>query len=203
MDLSFLNSPNFIFFSTREFATQFGMTVSAATKQMQRLMSKNAIRLLTRGIWANPSHPQFTVFSAVPYLLGKEHGYISFFSALHRRGVLSQIPSSIQIATTGHSRTLDSSIGRFEFFHIKPDLMKEGIEFVENPNPYRLATAEKALFDALYISTRKSKRFSSMPELDLSSENFDRRQFRKLMSSAQIPILIRESLRLRAHHYKL
>ncbi len=125
------------------------------------------------GIWTNPSHPHFNLFAATPYLLRKEQGYISFLSALHRRGVLSQIPSAVQIATTGHSRILESELGRFEFYHLKPDIMKEGIEFVEGANPYRLATAEKALFDTLYLSTRKSKNFWSMPELNLARDSFD------------------------------
>ena len=51
------------------------------------------------------------------HLLHKEVGYMS---ALHYYGILSQIPKSVQIATAGHSRKLDTQIGQFEFFQIKP-----------------------------------------------------------------------------------
>lgn len=45
--------------------------------------------------------------------------------------------------------------------------MQEGIEAHEGKVSYNVATAEKALIDTLHISTRKGKRFSDFPELDL------------------------------------
>jgi hypothetical protein len=84
---------------------------------------------------------------------------------MHRHGLLSQIPGSIQVATTGHSRTLTSRIGRFEFIRIRPQMMVEGIETTDPP--YGIATAEKALLDTLYIATRKGRRFARLPELEL------------------------------------
>ena len=47
------------------------------------------------------AHPYFHPLSCVPYLLGKEQGYVSFLTALHLHCVISQIPKTIQIATTG------------------------------------------------------------------------------------------------------
>jgi len=55
---------------------------------------------------------------ALDCLMGKEQGYVSFLIALHLHGLVSQIPKTIQIATTGHARTLGSPIGRYEFLQI-------------------------------------------------------------------------------------
>ena len=139
---------------------------------------------LTRGVWANPSHPYFTVYSCVPKLLGDEQGYISFLTALHLHGVISQIPNTVQVATTGHSRSLTTPIGKFEFFQLKPQLFHYGIEQSEAYAPYFIATVEKALFDILYIATRKSKRFRYLPELEIDSDTFNRKTFKKILNQA-------------------
>lgn len=62
---------------------------------------RGALTRLTRGVWANTSHPDFHPLVCVPKLLGREQGYVSFLTALHLRGVISQIPRTIQVATTG------------------------------------------------------------------------------------------------------
>lgn len=174
----------FIFFTTREFAFKTQTSITAASHQLRRLHGRGDIERVTRGLWCNPSHPYFTAMGAVPYLLGQEQGYVSFLTALHRHGVLSQIPKTIQIATTGHSRVLVSPIGSFEFFQIKPAMMKAGINWSDNPHcPYRLASAEKALLDTLYISTRKSRRFVALPEIELADPEFDQAFFKKLLAT--------------------
>lgn len=190
MTLNFLNSEEFIFFTTREFAFAADVSVSAASKQLKRLESKGFIVHVVRGIWANSSHPYFNPLGCVPYLVDSEQGYVSFLTALHRHGVLSQIPRIIQVATTGHSRKLKTPIGNFEFFQIKPEMMTEGIEWSETRVPFLMATPEKALLDIFYIATRKKKRFSSLPELEIESTSFKYRKFnalvKKLVTSRQI-----------------
>ena len=86
---------------------------------------------------------------------------------MHRHGLISQIPGSIHVATTGHRRTLDTPVGRYEFLHIKPTMMQAGIAESGTEPPYWMATAEKALLDTLYTGTRRGRRFASLPELDL------------------------------------
>lgn len=164
-----------IIFTTNSYARSNDLELSAATQQLNRLHKKHSIEKVTRGIWANVNHPYFSPLAAVPYLLGKEQGYISFLTALHSYGIISQIPSKIQIATTGHYRELKSPIGFFEFIHLTPHLMREGIDWSNSKSKYLIASPEKALLDTLYISTRKGKKFSSLPELD-----FDEVSIKKL-----------------------
>ncbi len=179
MNLKILNQEDFIFFTTRNYAINNNLEIAPASKQLQRLYSKKNIEKVTRGIWANTDHPYYNPFGAVPYLLGKEQGYVSFLTALHQHEIISQIPRKIQIATTGHSRTLISPIGYFEFIHLNPSMMTKGIEWTNHKTPYLIAAPEKAILDTLYISIHKGKRFTSLPELDF--ENIDLKSLKSLI----------------------
>ncbi|HEC29725.1 MAG TPA: hypothetical protein ENI65_09095, partial [Gammaproteobacteria bacterium] len=160
MKFNFLNSEEFIFFTTREYAFAADISISAASGQLKRLESKGFLIRVVRGVWANSNHPYYNPLGCVSYLIGEEQGYVSFLTALHRHGMLSQIPRTIQVATTGHSRKLKTPIGVFEFIQLKPEMMKEGIEWSETRVPFLMAAPEKALLDIYYIATRKKKRFS-------------------------------------------
>ena len=185
--LDLLTTKDFVIFTTREFAIQGGLSISAAAKRLARLSEKSLLTRVTKGVWANTSHPYFHPLSCVPYLLGKEQGYVSFLTALHLHNVISQIPKSIQIATTGRGRKLISPVGRFEFFQIKPELMTQGSNWSDSELPYLIATPEKALVDTLYLSTRKNRRFAQLPELDLNASGFRQPEFKRLMKQLSIP----------------
>jgi len=195
--IELLTTDDFVIFTTREFANQGGVSISAAAKRLARLAEKRFLTRVTKGVWANTRHPYFQPLSSVPYLLGKEQGYVSFLTALHLHDVVSQIPKTVQIATTGRGRVLDSPIGRFEFFQIKPELMTEGAEWSESHLPYLIATPEKALLDTLYLSTRKNRRFSRLPELDLTHSGFRQREFNRLMEQLPIPPRVLSAMKSR------
>ena len=46
--------------------------------------------------------------------------------------------------------------------------MTVGYEWSSTAQPFLIASPEKALLDVLYISTRKGRRFSALPEIDWS-----------------------------------
>ena len=194
--LELSSSPEFVVFTTRDYAAASGASMSSASRRLDRLSKRDALTQVTKGVWANTAHPHFHPLACVPYLLGKEQGYVSFLTALHLHGVLSQIPRTYQVATTGRPRLLDSPVGRFEFLRIKPDLMSHGVDWSDTHQPFLLASAEKALLDTLYISTRKSRRFSSLPELDLQTA-FDRRVFERLLHELPYPVRIRSAIATR------
>lgn len=184
-------------FSTREYAQAENLPISAASKRLARYAGKGWITPLTRGIWANRHHPGFSALACVPRLLGNEQGYVSFLTALHRHGLLSQIPSTIQVATTGHSRQLNTPVGVYEFFKLKPELMREGVEWNDSRSPFLIATPEKALIDTLYIATRKRKRFQALPEIDFEETGFDPARFERLLEKMQFFKPIETAIRRR------
>ena len=170
--------PGFICFTTRDYAIESNQSLPSASRSLSRQSQGKVIVRITKGVWANTKHPYFSPLGCVPILLGGEQGYISFLTALHRLGAISPIPPTIQVATTGHSRKLRSPIGTFEFLQLKPQMMVQGVEWSEAKLPYRMATAEKAFLDTLYISTRRGKRFSSLPEVDFK---FNEKLFQALL----------------------
>jgi predicted transcriptional regulator of viral defense system len=171
--------------------------MSAAAKRMSRLSDKKLLTKITKGVWANTRHPYFHPLSCVPYLLGKEQGYVSFLTALHLHGVVSQIPKTYQVATTGRGRSLVSPVGRYEFFQIKPELMKWGTDWSETQLPYLIANPEKALLDTLYLSTRKNRRFARLPELDLTQSGFRLPEYERLLEKLPIPVRVLSAMRSR------
>ena len=98
---------------------------------------------------------------------------------MHLHGLIAQIPGSFQVATTGYARRLDTPVARYEFLHIQPSMMRHGIAASATQPPYNLATGAKALFDTLYIATRKGRRFASLPEVDMNE--VDRAELRRLL----------------------
>ena len=159
-------------FTTRQFAHGCDIAVAAGSRTLTRLARETVAVRITRGVWAQPEHPRFSPYTAVPHLLASEQGYVSFLSAMHRHGLISQIPGSIHVATTGHRRTMDTPVGRYEFLHIKPAMMQAGIAESGTEPPYWMATVEKALLDTLYTATRRGRRFASLPALDLDPIDF-------------------------------
>jgi len=200
MMLDIFNRKDFIIFTTREYALYANLSLSAASKQLSRLVQKKLLAKITKGLWANVNHPYFNPLSCAPYLLNKEQGYVSFLTALHFHGLLSQIPKTIQIATTGHARSLNSSVARYEFLQLKPELMKSGTVWSEIKLPYMLATAEKALCDTLYVATRKNRRFFRLPELELTSDVFSQQKFKQLFKQLPLSTRILNAMQSRAEN---
>jgi predicted transcriptional regulator of viral defense system len=176
-----------VFFTTRQYAFSLDLSIETASRQLNKLKKIKSIVSVTRGLWTQLHHPHYSLYGAVPFLLGNEQGYISFLTALHRHNIISQIPATIQIATTGHSRKLKSEIANFEFFHIQPKLMTEGISSNTGKLFYQIAMPHKALFDCFYLSTRKGRRFLKLPELELSNKH--RKDFKNLIKNSSTAVL--------------
>ena len=155
-------------FSTRGFAEQCDLSVSAASHRLLRLEKSGIVAKLTRGVWYQLQLKNLSRYSAIPILLNKEHGYLSFLSALNYHEAIEQIPTTVMIASTGYPRTLSTPLGVYEFFKLKPQMMTDGYSWSRAPQPYLVASPEKALLDTFYLATRKGKRFSSLPEIDWS-----------------------------------
>lgn len=179
-------------FTTRQYAALCDRRVDVAARQLARLGRQGVLVRIARGVWGQPGHLRFAPSAAVPLLLGNEQGYLSFLSAMHMHGLIGQIPASIQVATTGRARRLATPLCRYEFLHIQPSMMLEGIGASATVPPYNIATAAKALLDTLYIATRKGRRFTSLPEVDMSA--VDEAQLRRLLDRQVRAMPIRRAI---------
>ncbi len=188
-------------FSSKEFAVATKMRVDAASRKLSSLAKREVIKKVTRGIWINDKSPEYSVYGLVPYLLGPEQGYLSFLSTLHRHDVISQIPQKIFVATTGHGRSLKSSVATFEFLQLKPKYMQHGINWHSGSVSYGIANAEKSLLDCLYVATRKGRKFQNFPELNFSAIKLNR--FNQLVKKHQFPKPILKKIRLQFEALRL
>ncbi|HEX5788680.1 MAG TPA: hypothetical protein VFY03_10900 [Woeseiaceae bacterium] len=171
--------------------------MSATAKRLQRLAVSGFLTRIVRGVWANVSHPHFHPLACVPKLLGNEQGYVSFLTALHLHGVISQIPATVQVATTGHARSLATPVATYEFLQLKPALMQQGVAWSDTRLPYLLASAEKALLDVYYQSTRRNRRFARLPELDFDESGFRSKEFQRLLRELPYTVRIRAAIESR------
>lgn len=94
-------------------------------------------------------------------------------------------------ATTRKIKNLKTPLGEIVFHHLHPRLFHN----FENDKGILRATAEKALLDFLYISSRSRKYFPPLDEFDL--DRLDRKKLKKL--AEDFPKSIRERL-IRSKH---
>lgn len=153
-------------FTTREIAALTNSSMTSATQCLNRLAEKGIIRKIMQGLWGMTVDRRFSPFLVIPFLNPNHRFYLSFISALHIYGVVSQIPHVITVASTAHSKKVHTSVGTFEIHQISPDFFC-GFDW-HNQDDYLIATPEKAMVDCLYIASRKKRQFAHFPELDLS-----------------------------------
>ena len=157
-------------FTTQIAATSAGVHRDVASRDLARVAEQGLLTRIAAGVWADTRHPDFSPYAAVPYLLqvraSEIQGYVSLLSALNLHGMIQQIPRVIQIVVTRRRRSVRTPIGVYEFHQIDPELFGGFKRFGQLANFY-MATPAKALFDVLYLSARRGRRFSHLPEIEL------------------------------------
>ena len=154
-------------FSTAEVAQRAGITLSNASRDLAKLETDGMVTPIRRGLWAVAGHPDFSPYAVVPHLFAEgPGGYVSLLSALNLHGMIDQIPRVVHVVATVQRPLLITPITTYEFYRIQSDLFGGFTPYRRTGN-FDIATAEKALFDTLYFSTRKGRRFAFLPEIEL------------------------------------
>lgn len=154
-------------FATSAVAELTGSTVSNVSRDLGKLEEEGMITRIRRGVWAVVQHPDFSAYSVVPHLFeGERAGYVSLFSALNLHGMIDQIPQVVQVMTTQQRSKLRTPFGTYEFHQIQAELFG-GFGPYRSMGNFDIATPEKALFDTMYLSARKGRRFTHMPEIEM------------------------------------
>ena len=162
--LTFTKELNRPVFTTREAAMLSGSSLSNASKMLKTLEDKGLVLKVTRGIWAEAGNEKLSPYSVIPLLLAKNRAYVSFISALHLHGIIEQIPQEITLASIVHTKKINTKLGIFSIHRISPPLF-DGFDWYKGEGSFLIAEPEKALFDSIYLSTRKKKQFGYFPEL--------------------------------------
>ncbi|MES2521921.1 MAG: hypothetical protein V4617_04400 [Gemmatimonadota bacterium] len=169
--------------TTRDLAEAADVSIDSAARALRALAAKDIVVPVVRGIWARPTHPQFSAYAVVPFLLGAsalaggrdlaEPGYVSLLSALNLHGLIDQIPRAIHVVVGSQRTGLHTQVGDFIFHRLQPHLVTGFAPGGRLAN-FNLATPTKALFDTLYVSTRRGRRYRYLPELELPRTVSDR-----------------------------
>lgn len=148
-------------FRTRDAASWLGLTASAATRQLGGLETAGLIAKLGHGLSSIDPHPDPLVvasWAAMP-----QPSYVSLYSALRIHGLIQQMPRTTFVVTSAKTRTIRLSTGTYSLHQVDPHLFGGFIE----RDGRRVATAEKAVFDTLYLRRARSARFRGMTEVEV------------------------------------
>lgn len=154
-------------FSTSVVAALTGSAASNVSRDLGKLEDEGMITRIKRGVWAVVHHPDFSAYAVVPHLFkGEEAGYVSLLSALSLHGMIDQIPQVVQVMTTRQRSQLRTPVGTYEFHQMQAELF-DGFGPYRGMGNFDIATPEKALFDTMYLSARKGRRFAHLPEIEM------------------------------------
>jgi predicted transcriptional regulator of viral defense system len=162
--LTFTKELNRPVFTTHEAAMLLGSSLSNASKMLRTLEGKGLVLKVTHGIWAEAGNKKLSPYSVIPLLLPKNRAYVSFISALNLHGIIEQVPQEITLASIVHTKKISTKLGIFSIHRISPSLF-DGFDWYRGEGSFLIAEPEKALFDSIYLSTRKKKQFGYFPEL--------------------------------------
>ncbi len=164
-------------FTTREAAACAGGSMSNTIQALNHLVKEGVVIKIARGVWGfDMGGVRFSQYSVIPFLLSRSRAYVSFLSALHIQGIIEQIPQSVTLASTSHTRTIKTKFGTFFIHRIAPYFFK-GFGWYKSSGDFLIAEPEKALVDCLYLSARRKKQFGHFPELHFPKAFSFRRAF--------------------------
>ena len=155
---------------TSDAAAALELSGPAASVTLSRLSRAGLIRRVRSGTWwvgegLEPLRLPELLTAPMP-------SYDSLLSALSIHGMFEQLPQLTYAVSLARSQRITTSVGVISVHHLDPGLFGG---FVTLPSGVKLASPEKALFDLAYLSGGRSRRFASLPELELP-RSFRRRE---------------------------
>lgn len=116
-----------------------------------RLVKNNLLQHAARGVYVYVLSPRCkgpdTLELVARTLRRGAYSYVSLESALSEYGVISQIPTTLTMMTTGRAGEYVTPYGRLEFTHTKRDIADILPHLVEVGRPLKMASKFAALRD--------------------------------------------------------
>ncbi|HEY6879374.1 MAG TPA: hypothetical protein VI299_15210 [Polyangiales bacterium] len=161
---------------TADAAAALRLSTAAASQTLTRLAGAGLIHSLRHGSWW--LEDTLDPLRLPEYLTSPLPSYVSLQTALHRRGMIEQIPEVVYAVTLARTQRVKTKVCAFSMHHVLPEVFG-GYE--ETERGAKIATAEKALFDFAYLSSGRSRLFTSLPELELP-RGFRRRELSRWLA---------------------
>ena len=149
---------------TGEAAAVLGISGSNASHLLASLQDAGSVLRVTPGRWSVSGQP--SAYLVASWLTDPFPSYVSLYTALSRRGLITQIPRTIYVVSIGRTKTVRTPIGTYSVHRLPPVLFGG----FEERNGERMATAEKAVFDTLYLARARGQRFSHLTEIELPAD---------------------------------
>lgn len=162
------------FVTTGEAALALKVTRSAASHTLRRLEEPGLVQRVRHGLWA--VDPPVEPLLLPEYLTAPLPSYVSLQTTLFLRGMISQVPEVVYVASLAKTRRIKTRVGTFSIHRLAPRFFG-GFETVPTSG-VRLATPEKALLDTLYLVPARSRLFARLPEIELP-DRFNRTEVRR------------------------
>jgi predicted transcriptional regulator of viral defense system len=147
---------------TADAMAALGLSPAAASRMLTRLARVGLIRSVRHGTWW--VEDTLDILRLPEYLSAPLPSYVSLQTALHRLGLIEQIPEVVYAVSLARTQRVKTKVGTFSFHHVAPEVFGG---YTETERGAKIATAEKALFDFAYLSSGRSRLFTSLPELEL------------------------------------
>lgn len=161
-------------FFTKDAAIVLNASNKYASIILSRLEKERTVIQLARGRWAYSNSVDPLILPSI--LAFPMKAYVSLYSALYYRGLIDQIPSAVFAITNGKTKVFNTPLAKISMHSINSYLFSD-YEMI-GKSCILMATAEKALFDTLYLMPAKSNLFKRLTELDIP-DNFNFPLFKK------------------------
>jgi predicted transcriptional regulator of viral defense system len=177
--------------TTAEAATRWRVEEGTARRRLRSITEAGLARRLRRGLWT--LDPEVDPFVVAPFLTAPLPAYVSFSSALHRHGLIEQIPRQVSIASLDRSRRIVTSVATYAVHHLAPGVFGG---FRGSQEAGYVATPEKAMFDSVYIRAAAGS-VAYFPELSLprSFDASEAKRWAKRIESPRLRTLVNRRLR--------
>ncbi len=149
---------------TGEAAAVLGISGSNASHLLASLQEAGSVLRVVPGRWSVVARP--SPYLVASWLTDPYPSYVSLYTALSRRGLITQIPHTIYVVSLADTKTVRTPVGTYSVHRLPPEIFGG----YEERNGERMATAEKAVFDTLYLARARGRRFSHLTEIELPAD---------------------------------
>lgn len=155
--------------TTGDAALHLGLTRSAASRALARLAQAGLVLPVRHGLWSLDL--RIDPLRLPEHLTAPFPAYVSLQTALQVYGLIRQLSPVVYVASLAPTRRVRTRIAQYSVHRLAPTFFGG---FVTTPGGVKLATPEKALLDALYLTPARSRLFASLPEVEIP-RRFDRK----------------------------
>jgi predicted transcriptional regulator of viral defense system len=146
---------------TAEAASVLGVSTSNASHLLASLEAAGSVLRVTPGRWSVFGRPKPYVVAS--WLTDPYPSYVSLYTALSRWGLIRQVPRTVYVVSLDRTKTVTTPVATYSVHRMPPELFGG----YEDRDGERMAAAEKAVFDTLYLGRARGHRFSHLTEVEL------------------------------------